>query len=193
MLRLLLSSFLIALCLPASAEPDRALFRFYHKNYPKIQREYLEKVTERTKVWASRVCLQDETDTLLSIIHTESRFELVCDDGLGKRRSLGFFQTREQYRPALRRWWLKDGWKLGPDDSVDTQCAYGVLEFAMQLRYAHGNVFGAVRRYNGGGAKAQDYARKVFRFRRLIFARPQVVGESHSLTCKRCGGAKWTL
>lgn len=169
----------------AGASTKGRLLRFYGKHYPKIQAEYLAEVDDAVEKWAQRLCLSSEVDTMLSMIHRESHFDPYADDGLGKRRSLGYMQTREEYMPMLREFWFEQGYHLGPDDSIDTQAAFGVAEFYMQLKRSDGNILGAVRRYNGSGPKAQLYAQRVFISRRVIFGRPHFDGESHPATCKK--------
>lgn len=166
------------------------LVAFYKAHHPEIQSAYLREVVHHTQKWAARLCLTHEIDTILSMGHRESGFDPTADDiaitGPGKN-SVGIYQTRKDYRPWLRAFWLKRGYRLGADDDVETQVAFGVAEFYVHLGRSGGNVWGAVRRYNGSGHRAQEHARKVFVSRRVIFKRPHYDGEAFVPGCK---GAK---
>ncbi len=182
-----MKKYLIALCLVMSGSisgasaNEKALLKFYGKHYPKIQSEYLQEVVRNTEKWAARDHLTNQVDTFLSMGHRESTFNPFADDrdlvGL-KKHSVGLYQTRADYRIWLRNYWLLRGYTLGPDDSLDTQCAFGIAEFRVHLNRAGGNVWGGVRRYNGAGQAAREYARKVMVSRRIIFRHPYEDGES---------------
>ena len=137
-------------------------------------------ICQDTDKWAKRLKLHHETDTLLCMAHRESALDPTTDDVLivgPKRHSVGIYQTRVDYMPWLRQLWLERGYKLGPDDDIDTMCAYGVMEFYFHLKHWDGNVWLGVRHYNGSGPKAREYARRVFVSRRVIFHRPHFEGE----------------
>jgi hypothetical protein len=161
----------------APSSQEKALLYFYFKADPSVQPAFLSEVVHGTEKYAKKLGLSSQVDTLLSMAHRESGFNPYADDGLGKRRSLGFYQTREQYREMLYKFWLDRKVRLGPWDSVDTQCAFGVAEFWIKLQASKGNVWEAVRRYNGGGVKAREYAAKVMISRRAIFHRKHRKGE----------------
>ena len=177
---------------PAFADPNARLIRFYHRHYPKIQSEYLEEVSESTKKWARRVCLETELDTLLSIAHRESNFDMTAT-GNEYESSSGIFQVQEQYNDRLREFWFLNGYFLGRDDDVDTQCAFGVATFYIKLRNAHGSIYKAVRSYNGAGRAARQYAQNVFTSRKVIFKRAYVKGEKFLPVCKKIKANKFIL
>lgn len=162
---------------------EKRLFAFYAKNYPEIQLEYLSEVVSDTKRYAKKLCLGGELDTLLSMAHRESHFDMFADTR-PVEDSFGIYQTRIQYEGRLRRFWLNRGVTLGSIEDVETQCAFGVAEFWLHLQAAGGNIWGAVRRYNGSGAAAHRHAKKVFISRRVIFGRPHVDGEKVPVGCQ---------
>lgn len=178
----------------ASPWEEHQFIKFYERRYPAIQKEYVYEIAKTSMKWAQRLCLEDQLDTLLSMVHVESNdLNPYEDDRLGLRRSLGFYQTREQYMPALRAFWKANGFDLGPNDSVDTQCAFGVAEFYMQLQIYKGSMWYAVKGYNGGGHKASEYAAVVFRFREKVFGRAHEEGEAHATTCGKLKVKRWKL
>lgn len=135
---------------------------------------------------AERLGIETQTDTMLAMWHRESWYDPKADDRklVGKKlRSLGIAQTRASYMKKLRKFWLKRGKKLGPFSEIRTQAYFGVAEFYLKLEATHGDVWEAVRSYNGGGnggqglVKSRKYAHSVMTDRAVIFGRPYKPGE----------------
>lgn len=164
---------------PEGSKQEQLFLKFYSKYYPKVQTEYLREIIRDVEKYDAKLGIPQVTDVFLCIGHREScDFNPYEDDHLPNgRHSIGFFQTREQYIPDLRGFWEERGITLGPNDSVDSQCALGVAEFYLKLHDSNGNLWGAVRRYNGGGPKARQYATNVMISRKAIFHHPYVEGE----------------
>lgn len=177
-LSFLLSS-LIAVSAWGASSHERLLLRFYGRHYPKIQREYLQEVVGHVDKWAPRAWLGYEKDTFLSMIHRESEFDPTSVDYQPRpaSSSVGICQVSLELRPYVRRWWKARGYEIGPDGDAEAEVALGLGAFRIKLDVAKGNVWGGVRRYNGGGPKAQQYARNVFKTRASVFGRPYVDGE----------------
>jgi len=150
-----------------------------------VQREYLREVVGYVDKWAPRAWLGYEKDTFLSMIHRESEYDPTSVDVRPnpKSNSVGICQVSLEFNPYVRKWWKARGYELGPDDDIETQVALGLGAFRMKLDDAKGNVWGGVRRYNGGirGQKswkqAQGYAKNVFITRAKVFGRPYVDNE----------------
>lgn len=174
-------SSLLAVSAAGASKPERLLLKFYAKADPKVSPVYLREVVRTSEKWLKRASLLNQEDTFLSMGHRESEFNMFADDVALTNKdnhSIGVYQTQEKLMPELRYWWHLRGYELGPNDSLDTQCAFGVAEFRIHLNRADGNVYGGVRRYNGAGRNAHKYARNVFISRRVIFGRPHEDGEA---------------
>lgn len=167
-----------------ATKEERVLVGFYRKHYPKHEYSVadLSTLARSTEKYARLLCLQGELDTLLALAHREAqcRKDRLGDDG----KSFGAYQTLLDDMEEFRGFWKRRGIKLRPVMDLDTQCAFGVAEFYKKLLVSRGNVWGAVRRYNGSGPMAQRHARKVFVSRRVIFGRPHVEGERIRVGCE---------
>ena len=119
--------------------------------------------------------LEGADDTLLAMYHIESRFDITAlgDD----KKCFGIGQTLITDEPKWRSFWKRRGIILGPDTNLETQVAFSVAEFQAKLQLAHGDLRESVRRYNGAGPRARNYAHLVMRARRIIFKHPYVKGE----------------
>lgn len=168
--------------LQGSTREERALIRHYVHVMPKLQPEYLSEVVRDTKRFARMLCLEGHLDTLLSMAHRESQFDMTLDSRPAED-SFGIYQVRRMYEASLRRFWQKRGVRLGDIEDAETQCAFGVAMFWIKLQKSGGNIWGGVRRYNGRGEQAHAYAKKVFISRRVIFGRPHADGERVPMGC----------
>ena len=123
--------------------------------------------------------LSAQVDTMLSMWLQESHFKVAAegDDG----HSLGIAQTRLRSLRKIRALWRARGYKLPAfRGNPRTQAFFGVMEFSRHLHWARGDVFEAVRRYNGSGLRAAHYASDVMATRARLFARPYVPGEKQA-------------
>ena len=92
--------------------------------------------------------------------------------------SAGIAQTLVEDNPQWGRFWLSRKVVLEPfDESVRTQVFYGASALYVKLRHSKGDLWGAVRRYNGAGKAAELYVRRVMKIRAVIFKRPYTPGE----------------
>ena len=139
--------------------------------------QILDKTVKTAYKYSSLLGIQDQVDTELAIFHTESRFDPTATGD--HNRSFGIGQTARKQEDRWRRfWWKRYGILLEKSDSVETQVAYAIAEYAFCLGKAHGDVKDAVRRYNGAGPKARAYVVRVMRARRLLFAHQFKAGET---------------
>jgi hypothetical protein len=134
---------------------------------------------EATVEAAQLLGLEDQTDTLLSMWVQESNFNSGAHGDLAHHDdSIGVAQTRRFQLRHWRSFWLHRHIDLPSfSKSIRTQCFYGVAEYCEHLHAARGDVYDAVRRYNGSGQLARDYAAKVMQIRDLVFHRPYTVPE----------------
>lgn len=139
--------------------------------------EHLREVVTQVEAYAGLLCIDDQVDTILSMIKAESDFRphVVGDDG----RSHGIGQTLKEDFSRWRKFWRKRGVELGSFYELETQIAFCVAEFYDKLYQAQpkGSVWSAVRRYNGWDRRSLRYLKRVKQFRGKIFHRPDTGDE----------------
>lgn len=130
-------------------------------------------VVKYTEEATSLLCIQDQAETFLAMVHRESNFNPATDDG----DSRNVAQVRRRYERRLRKAWRALGVDPGPSGSVKASVYMGVMVYRDKLRRSGGRVFGAVRRYNGSGDRAELYAYRVMASRQRIFGRSVRIDE----------------
>lgn len=120
-----------------------------------------------TRYYARIAGQEKKMSTMMCMWHTESRFK---DEPGADGKSFGRAQTLYETKAELRKWWLDNyGVTLDPDDSaISTQMAYGVAEFTKK-QFNNADIWTTVRRYNGCGVGAVNYAKIVFELREEIY------------------------
>lgn len=157
----------------SDSPPEQKIVEFYKSNYPTAKGvPFIPETAFWTRYYARKIGTEEHFETMLSMWHRESAFDPKTDDG----DSIGVTQTRRRYFKRLRKQWLKLGVTLPSIKTVQTQCAFGVLEFKQHLGYAKGDEIEAIRRYNGSGWRAKRYQKRVLRSRRIIFQIPEPEG-----------------
>ena len=122
-----------------------------------------------TERFARKLNLQAHVPTMLCMWHRESNYDPTL---LSPKDCYGVSQLVLTEEPRWRKFWAKRKVYLGPIDDPTTQVAFGVAEYYRKLRRSRGNVYLAVRRYNGRGPAAKEYARRVFMTRKMVFKQP---------------------
>lgn len=185
-MKLLVLGWLLALSMTAhsATDADRMAEFYKWKVHPKIDPELVRYAGQETFRFAHLIKLTDEhARIMLCMWHRESAYNQKASDAkvVGMRkRSQGIAQTRRSYFTRLRKFWKDRGVELGSFDDPSTQVAFGVAEFKEKLTQSKGDVYDAVRRYNGGGegasalnkARACEYAYKVFVTRTVVYSDP---------------------
>ncbi len=158
-----------------------SLMRFYWQDDEQDLSRVCE-VANAAEEACSRLCLDDQLQTFLAIIHRESYFR---QDAQGKpgEDSRGVAQVRRIYEKKLRRAWRHLGIRLGPASEIRTQVFLGAMVYRDKLASAGGDVRKAVRSYNGSTRLKVTalYADRVFASRARIFRSPYEPGERSEL------------
>lgn len=134
----------------------------------RVNQQLLRECVHYTYKYSVMLCIGSQLDTELAMWHVESRFHPSEDDGT----SFGISQINPHREKEWRRFWARRHVYLPKITDPETQIAFGVAEFQEKLRFTKGNVWTAVRRYNGGGPMARKYARTVFAARKKLFNKP---------------------
>ncbi len=143
--------------------------------HPEVSAFSVYAIGLKTESYASILAMSDkQVHILLCMAHEESNYQagILGDHGT----VMGVYQTPKSYFKKLRKFWRLRGVRLGAVSDVDTQVAFGVAEFYMHMEEAarsHEGIWGAVRRYNGRGAQARRYVKKVFKVYAAVFKRPR--------------------
>ena len=145
----------------------RKLLLFYYEATPE-RRAIIKETVFWTQAATDRLCMEDQTDTLLAMAWRESAFDPKAKDG-HPSKSFGVYQTLNRYERRLRRAWALLGVTLGPRTEIRTQAYLGVMEYRNHLIGAKGDVLRAVTHYNGSGSRAELYAWRVLASRARIF------------------------
>ncbi len=170
--------------LPKPTSAETILVNFYTRHGLGVPTKTLHSVAGLTTKWALRAGIPDQVPILLSMAHRETHMTpgLVCDHG----RSVGVYQVNKADNSGYRAWWRSKGFTI--DKGLDTEVAYGVAAYWRKLQYARGDVFTAVRMYNGVGPDARKHAMKVLRSRKNIFGIGHKVGEKALLYSSKSHG-----
>jgi len=166
--------FLFALLLSCQlrATDAQVMADWYAENWPDKRHGRPGEVLEvglKTEYYANLLGLDCYGQTMLSQWHRESAYRNVRGlDG----KSIGYTQTIIGRQNHWRQFWKLYGVRLGGIRTMDFQVAAGVAEFKEHLDLARGDVWEAVRRYNGSGPRAREYADRVFKTRQVVFGVP---------------------
>jgi hypothetical protein len=156
---------------PPAGREETTMSKLYARKFGSLGKDHHKEVLEAgrwTRYYAQKADVEPYMTTLLCQWHVESHYQNVPgEDG----KSFGRTQTRYGYQAKLRTWWLAKGETLGMDSDISTQMAFGVAEFVEKKKYAKDNLWDTVRRYNGCGPRALNYARIVFKARQQIYGR----------------------
>jgi hypothetical protein len=151
-----------------SQAPSRVelLAEFYERCSPDcVNMDVVAQVVAHAEDAAALLCIEDQVETFLAIVHRESHFRPKTDDG----DSRGVAQVRRRYEHRLRQAWKRLGVELGSVSDLKTQVYMGMMMFRDKLRVSNGYVLGAVKAYNGTGDAAELYAYRVLASRGRMF------------------------
>lgn len=165
---------------PAAVSENARMILEYRTQHPgcRWSRDpvWIESVAESTERSAWLLGVGLDTQVLLTQWMVESDFDPAARTGA----CFGIPQVNQHDLPYYYDQLKKVMPSIPPLAGIlkypDCQIALGVMAFKCKLRDAHGNLWDAVRRYNGGGPAARRYQRDVKRLYRRIFKQLRHVG-----------------